>query len=365
MACACVQSLRARLLRPQPRTSPRSPPPSRSPPSPPPSLSQPSHSPPPRRRAAQLGGRRAGSSGGAARRRACRQLGRRAAVFYAQVEGAVAVRPRPHRRRAHRRIVRWRSWRSAVHLAAERRRDRRRPARSAGCRRSATHAAADSRRSFRQRAPECGARAAPRPPNPSMLCAGVSVDLLRRVARAPSPLLCALRRVAAPRAHVSAALCSGGVTSAGAWPNAVRVRRRRHDPRCCEPARGCVASRALLSTALCAVPRWPRYALTCVFPCAQAPIVGAAVTRVQWRNHAPALPTAASACTTTCAITQCACLVARQAQRRTRHALRSVAPEAGGGCEGCWGGHRAAQWPHWRPDPADRLIFSVPDCRVG
>jgi len=157
MACACVQSLRARLLRPQPRTSPRSPPPSRSPPSPPPSLSQPSHSPPPRRRAAQLGGRRAGSSGGAARRRACRQLGRRAAVFYAQVEGAAAVRPRPHRRRAHRRIVRWRSWRSAVHLAAERRRDRRRPARSAGCRRSATHAAADSRRSFRQRAPECGA----------------------------------------------------------------------------------------------------------------------------------------------------------------------------------------------------------------
>jgi hypothetical protein len=284
---------------------------------------------------------------------------------------------------------------------------------------SKRHAAADSRRSFRQRAPECGARAAPRPPNPSMLCAGVSVDLLRRVARAPSPLLCALRRVAAPRAHVSAALCSGGVTSAGAWPNAVRVRRRRHDPRCCEPARGCVASRALLSTALCAVPRWPRYALTCVFPCAQAPIVGAAVTRVQWRNHAPALPTAASACTTTCAITQCACLVARQAQRRTRHALRydylpferarsrlrppmrccvmlidppthrlaapaaseplitphlppcmsslcrSVAPEAGGGCEGCWGGHRAAQWPHWRPDPADRLIFSVPDCRVG
>ena len=270
------------------------------------------------------------------------------------------------------------------------------------------------------------ARGATAPPDPSMLYAGVSVDLLRRVARAPPPLLCALRRVAAPRAHASAALCSGGVTSAGAWPNAVRVRRRRHDPRCCEPARGCVASRALLSTALCAVPRWPRYALTCVFPCAQAPIVGAAVTRVQWRNHAPALPTAASACTTcdcnhtvrllggeASAAAHAACAQVRLFAVRTRpvspppaqyppmrccvmlidrfdpptHRLaapvaseplitphlppcmsslcRSVAPEAGGGCEGCWGGHRAAQWPHWRPDPADRLIFSVPNCRVG
>ena len=124
----------------------------------------------------------------------------------------------------------------------------------------------------------------------------------------------------------------------------------------------------------------------------------------QWRNPAPALPTAASACATTCAITRCACLVARRAQRRTRHALRyeclpferarsrlrppMLAVEcsltlllAGFGlaarpsrsirtphntpltslhvlivqvgatrrgwrmCEGCWGRHRAAQWP--------------------
>eukprot|EP00966_Prymnesium_polylepis_P064712 1501188-Prymnesium_polylepis.1 len=82
--------------------------------------------------------------------------------------------------------------------------------------------------------------------------------------------------------------------------------RRRHDPRCCVPARGCVVSRALLSAALCAVPRWPRYALTCAPPCAQAPIVGAAATRIQWRNGA---------------FTRCVCLVARRAQRCTWHGL--------------------------------------------
>ena len=197
---------------------------------------------------------------------------------------------------------------------------------SAGCRRSATHAAADSRRSFRQRAPECGARAAPRPPNPSMLCAGVSVDLLRRVARAPPPLLCALRRarrtarsrqcrpVLRCRPLVSHPPALGPTRCARAPPTP--------RPRCFVPARGCVASRALLSAALRAVPRWPRYALTVTPLCAQAPTVGVAAARTQWRYHTPALLTAVSACATTCAITWCAGVVARRAQRRTRHALR-------------------------------------------
>ena len=197
---------------------------------------------------------------------------------------------------------------------------------SAGCRRSATHAAADSRRSFRQRAPECGARAAPRPPHPSMLCAGVSVDLLRRVARAPPPLLCALRRarrttrsrqcrpVLRCRPLVSPPPALGPTRCARAPPTP--------RPRCFVPARGCVASRALLSAALRAVPRWPRYALMFTPLCAQAPIVGAAAARTQWRDHTPALLTAVSACATTCAITRCAGVVARRAQRRTRHALR-------------------------------------------
>ena len=174
------------------------------------------------------------------------------------------MRPRPHRRRAHRRIVRWRSWRSAVHLAAERRRDRRRPARSAGARRAhrsasrchVTHSprtliltqpapsagACGVRRLPSKRHPCSSRQSAQLPPaRPRMRCA--------RGATAPPPLdavcwcergLVASRRARAAAAALRAAACSPhraltpvppcaqvptiGVTSAGAWPNTVRAR---------------------------------------------------------------------------------------------------------------------------------------------
>ena len=240
------------------------------------------------------------------------------------------MQPRPHRRRAHRRTDRWRS---AIHQAAERWRDRRRVRRRRSICRCAprppqcqwvprsprptcafSHASRSRRWCVRQsqaaveappmqqptvgaasvgRAPECGERAAPRPPHPSMLCAGVSVDLLRRVARAPSPLLCALRRARrAARSHqchpvlrcrpsVSPPPARGPTRCARAAATTTRATL------CCVPVRGCVASRALLSADLCAVLRWPRYALMSAPPCAQAPIVGAAAARISMAQPRP------------------------------------------------------------------------------
>ena len=94
----------------------------------------------------------------------------------------------------------------------------------------------------------------------------------------------------APRDHTSATLCSGADHRCHlrrlVWPSAVRMRRRPHTVYCV-PVRGCVASRALLSTALCAVLRWPRYAFMSAPPCAQAPIVGAAAARISMAQPRP------------------------------------------------------------------------------
>eukprot|EP00966_Prymnesium_polylepis_P190558 4416409-Prymnesium_polylepis.1 len=54
------------------------------------------------------------------------------------------------------------------------------------------------------------------------------------------------------------------------------VRAPPQAPRCCVPAHGCVASRAILAATLHAASCWPRHALTVATPCAQAPTVGAA-----------------------------------------------------------------------------------------